>query len=432
LKQTISLQKSFARKLVAFGSILVVSMMAIVAIGYTYGFDYVAVVLTRMDARTLAVRLESENSGQEVLNVSTSTVFRSWQELPADVRKAYVSPQQLELDVPVDDLVERQGQHIYLSLMKFLLDNGKTAFWLAEFRGEEADRVYREYLKVITIAALIGIALFMLLLFILAARWMKSLEQPFVHLTRWAEKMGTDYQQEKAQYEYQELNEIAEQLESAIERITAYNQRESQFLRNASHELRTPLAIMQASLDTLSEQHGSSRPLGRAQHAVENMSTLCRTLLWLARESADELESEQLDLADICLNLSQRLSYLKRNKQLCFKLSGEGSCLANPALAEIVISNLIRNAYQYAEEGTINVRLYGSYIALDNVSHYQGKHASGFGLGLELVKRICDRHNWYFRYRAEGGKVIVEVNFAEDSKLSETSSVSTPAKDFQK
>ncbi|NOI68040.1 HAMP domain-containing sensor histidine kinase [Vibrio sp. 99-8-1] len=412
-RKAVSLQKSLSRKLIMFGSILVVFMVGIITVQYIFGIDTAADVDIQIEAISLSRQLEQQNelTDVEVSLLSNSNVYRHWEKLPEYVKTEYQSPDTLILNKPESKEAELNGELIYLELMKLPLASGEIIYWLGEYSSEYSERYFEKYIKIIVMQSLIAIAVFMLLLFALVAWWMRSLGKPFVHLKLWAEKLGTEQQQPKSVYDYEELNDLAEQLESAVERISAYNQRETQFLRNASHELRTPLAIMQASLDTLDEQIGESRPLNRAKHAVENMTTLSRTILWLARESKEELEVESVSLRQVSEELITRLDYLKQHKQLSVSIKGEGSCLVNPALIEIVMSNLIRNAFQYAEQGEISIFVSDETVTVSNHSSYQGDHSSGFGLGLELVKRICAKQGWRFCYQNSQQEVQVEVIF---------------------
>ncbi len=73
-----------------------------------------------------------------------------------------------------------------------------------------------------------------------------------------------------------------------------------------------------------------------------------------------------------------------------------------------MIANLIRNSFTYTERGDIRVRLDEHslsvtdtglgipHAALDKVFQrlYKGAHSEGAGIGLSLVKKICDRYGW--------------------------------------
>ena len=101
-------------------------------------------------------------------------------------------------------------------------------------------------------------------------------------------------------------------------------------------------------------------------------------------------------------------------------------------LLEVVIGNLLRNAFFYTESGTVSLRLETARLTISDTGvgmppevlahvferHYKGDASSGAGVGLSLVKRICDRYGWPIFIRSEPGKgVTVEIDFAAPGSL---------------
>ena len=79
-----------------------------------------------------------------------------------------------------------------------------------------------------------------------------------------------------------------------------------------------------------------------------------------------------------------------------------------PALFSIVVDNLVRNAVAHTEAGRVSVHLYADRLVVSDTGigieaeeigrvfqrYYRGAASSGSGIGLSLVKRICDRQGW--------------------------------------
>jgi signal transduction histidine kinase len=86
-----------------------------------------------------------------------------------------------------------------------------------------------------------------------------------------------------------------------------------------------------------------------------------------------------------------------------------------PALFQIALVNLIRNAVDHTAKGDVTVFIdddrvvvsdSGEGIAQKDLSavtqpHVSGSGSKGFGLGLTIVKRLCDRLNWQFNIQSK-------------------------------
>ena len=79
-----------------------------------------------------------------------------------------------------------------------------------------------------------------------------------------------------------------------------------------------------------------------------------------------------------------------------------------PALLAIVVGNLVRNAVAHGEGAAVSVRLERERLTVSDAGvgipgeelgrvfqrYYRGSASRGAGIGLSLVKRICDRNDW--------------------------------------
>lgn len=105
---------------------------------------------------------------------------------------------------------------------------------------------------------------------------------------------------------------------------------------------------------------------------------------------------------------------------------------AQPALAGIVVKNLLDNARLYSENGRVAVRLDEHVLQVRNAGRIpedldifaRGVRArargdatpGGSGLGLSLVRRACEQLGWSVSYRHSGeNETLFEVCFAPDS-----------------
>ena len=220
---------------------------------------------------------------------------------------------------------------------------------------------------------------------------------------------------------------MIEAFESFTERLANFLERERTFTRNAGHELRTPIAVMKGSLDILESRNDlASRDqtvLARMRRVVGDMEVLLETLLTLAREE-DVFAPEGCSVNLIVAEEVELLTDLAQDKGLALTIENhaELSCNARPRVLGIIVSNLVRNAISYTEAGNVtvvidaagfSVRDSGIGIAEGDLEHIFTaffrssavvSHSDGQGLGLALVKRLCNQLGWRLAVQSELGQ----------------------------
>ena len=212
-----------------------------------------------------------------------------------------------------------------------------------------------------------------------------------------------------------EVDELAHTFDRYLSRIRACVERERAFTADVSHELRTPLAIIRGAVEVLEDDtglnSGQRQRIARIDRASHDMADLTSALLHLAREdSRPGAEAEPRSIAEVVRESVEKHRSLSEDRPIEIDLAlGQDILVATEKiLATVVVDNLIDNAVRHAESGRISVRLEerrlvvsdnGPGIAeteLDQVflRHYRGDHSDGAGIGLSLVKRICDLRGW--------------------------------------
>lgn len=90
-----------------------------------------------------------------------------------------------------------------------------------------------------------------------------------------------------------EIGMLTQTIESAMNRIREFIEREKQFIRDASHELRSPLTVIKGAVEIIedypdiADKRMIEKPLNRIRQSVKDMENLTETFLWLAREEDD-------------------------------------------------------------------------------------------------------------------------------------------------
>lgn len=230
------------------------------------------------------------------------------------------------------------------------------------------------------------------------------------------------------QYAEDEVGQLAAIFDSYQHKMEQFIQREQEFTADASHELRTPLTVINSAAELLLENPElpgvARRQIQRIERAGERMSQMLEILLLLAREarSTDDTELELCQVEDVVREVVEQHRFMLQGKPVNMHTeitSGFHLPLSKTALA-IVLSNLVRNAINYTEQGEVAVKVADKQIEVRDTGigivaedlesiferNYRGYNAknAGSGIGLSIVKRICDRHNWDIDIQSEAGK----------------------------
>ena len=247
---------------------------------------------------------------------------------------------------------------------------------------------------------------------------------PVIHLSDQVNKSGpgnlpTDLSKD---FYSDEVGTLAAALDDSMKRIEAFVEREHQFTRDASHELRTPVTVIKGAVELLRKQLGSIeksvlRPLDRIQRQVANMENIIEALLWLSREDVSIDTHKSFSVLSLVRDTIEENRQLIADKSIDINMVAEGKPVLNAPgpLFQIALSNLIQNAVRYTANGHITVYVRDDRVLvsdtgigivrsdLDKITqpHVRGSGSEGFGLGLSLVKRLCDRFGWQFKIESE-------------------------------
>jgi signal transduction histidine kinase len=234
-----------------------------------------------------------------------------------------------------------------------------------------------------------------------------------------------------------EVGELARAFDRYLHRLQEFIERESYFTADVSHELRTPLAIILGTVEVL-EQDGAlsvkqKERIERIKRAVQDMIELTNALLLMAREHLPATDEQPCQVGEVmrsCIDKHQMLIG-KRPILMELNLMAEIFLHVERPLLEIVIGNLIRNALFNTESGSVTLRLEADRISVQDTGsgmrpeelaralerYYKGPSSAGAGVGLSLVKRICDRYGWRISLESEAGQgTKAEIIFSAKDK----------------
>jgi len=195
------------------------------------------------------------------------------------------------------------------------------------------------------------------------------------------------------------------------------------FIRDTTHELNTPLSVISMSIERISEHNlddNNQKQLKRISIASKTISNLYNDLTFLIQYQNFHDTIENIDLSIL---INERICYFKQLAE-SKKITIEESLV--PKMLNIdktkftrVIDNLLSNAIKYNKRsGTITVILTNDELIVSDtgIGIPQNKMKEifnlytrfddangGFGIGLNLVKLICEQYKMTIVVSSEVG-----------------------------
>ncbi|MDH6311127.1 signal transduction histidine kinase [Dysgonomonas sp. PFB1-18] len=218
--------------------------------------------------------------------------------------------------------------------------------------------------------------------------------------------------------EFDEINDVIMRM---VDKINADYENSRLFTEDASHEMQTPLSIIKSKMDllmqnpTLMQDAENERSIEAISRAVSRLSRLNKSLLLITKINNDQYEQKDDVRLDKKLRLYlSDLEELFEAKNLAVKTNVESCNLyINSSLTEILLSNLLSNAVRHNRaEGWIDIYLDKYNLIISNTCKigqetsnnlfnritFHNKVEDSLGLGLNIVKSICDKNGYTIEY----------------------------------
>lgn len=351
---------------------------------------------------------------------------------------------------PSDEL--RAGSRVELA-------NGTTAdaaVWQARLIHRASQELLIKGLIALLAIGLVGIAG----AYAVAGRALR----PLHHVTATARRLGEETLDQRIRYEGadDEVAELARTFDAMLDRLAGAFEAQKRFVANASHELRTPLAVMRTEIDvTLSDDEADVAEYRRmaqvVRHASERANGLVDALLVLARSEAQSGRRLARKVpADLATSVYNALSAVRAEaERMRLDVTTDlkpAPVVGDPSLLDRLAGNLIENAIRY------NHLLGRLWLRTDSVdgqarlvvgnTGYEVEQADvpglfepfrrggwertgsrGSGLGLSIVRAVCDAHGGTVTAMAlDGGGLEVTVRLpGADTTPVVAGSASVPA-----
>jgi signal transduction histidine kinase len=154
-----------------------------------------------------------------------------------------------------------------------------------------------------------------------------------------------------------ELRDLADTLDSMLDRLDSAFRAQRQLIDDASHELRSPLAIIRTHLDaSLTVPDASAderaRSVAVVDRATNRMSRLVEDLLASARRDADAVADTEIDLSVVAREAGEDAEPVERPVHLRYDTAGGLRLIGDADALRRAVGNLLSNAVRLAPAGS--------------------------------------------------------------------------------
>lgn len=237
-------------------------------------------------------------------------------------------------------------------------------------------------------------------------------------------QFGIPFSQDDQNYTIKEFEELNVEINEMIDRNELVFYQQKQFIENASHELQTPLAIVINKIDLLIQNENLDKKnlnfLTEVKNDLRRMVGLNKSLLMLSKIENSQFNAiSEVDFNAMVNKLVQNYEDFIAFKNVEVNIIEKGIFKAefNQDLADILLSNLLKNAVKYNnEEGALNIFIENNRIIFQNSGmqvpldksrifnrfYKQSSDQTSTGLGLSIIKTIIKQYpGWDITYEFE-------------------------------
>lgn len=263
----------------------------------------------------------------------------------------------------------------------------------------------------------------------------KSLWEPFYKILA-ALKVYDLRKNQNIAYQHsdiQEFNELSKSIEKMTDRISRDYQAQKEFNENSSHELQTPLAVIRNKLDLLIQspnlQEEELSIIESLYSAINKLTALNKGLILLNK--IENKQFYQIEKVDVNLIIERLLkdfeeSIVEKKIEVSYIIKENLVIDANHILTDILITNLVSNAIKHnTENGWINIKVDNHCLKISNSGlalkeqaetmferfKKNNEGSNSVGLGLSIVKKICQTLDFKIDYQSLEGEHRMEIRF---------------------
>lgn len=202
------------------------------------------------------------------------------------------------------------------------------------------------------------------------------------------------------------------------------------FIKDSAHELNTPISVLMTSVSMLKNGKNPEKMMKYILSSSKQISQIYNDIHFSAFNEINEDVFEEFDLKDLVSESVDYFNDISITKNIQINSNLFSCCIKmDRTKTQKLVNNLISNAIKYSyKDSIIEVTLKDNILSVKDfgrgISEEEQKeifkrykrgnnNEGGFGIGLDIVKRICNEYNLILNLKSQINKeTIFSIDFS--------------------
>lgn len=196
----------------------------------------------------------------------------------------------------------------------------------------------------------------------------------------------------------------------------------NEFLKDIIHDLNTPVSSLLLNIKMIRSNKSTKNAIDRIELSAKSIGELYKNLEYYIRNTP--MQNEEFNITKV---IEQRVEYFKAlYPHINFELSLEDKrCNCSKEWFIRVVDNIISNSCKYNKAPYLVeiflsknfLQIKDSGVGIKNTKkvfkRYYKESQRGLGIGLNIVKKLCDLMNIDIEIKSKTGETVVTLSFKE-------------------
>ena len=204
-----------------------------------------------------------------------------------------------------------------------------------------------------------------------------------------------------------------------------------EFIKDILHDFNTPIASMILNIKMFKDEHGQDENIERVSHSMENIVHLQSNLKSFLDNTPTQ--NQTINIENLIEERLKNLQNMYPNLTFVFNKKNSLYIYTNHELCIRILDNLLSNAIKYNKpKGKVILSILNETLTIEDTGkgiynvtkvfqRYYKEQDRGLGLGLHIVKKLCDELNIQIDIKSQiniGTKVILNFKYLRKGLLS--------------